>query len=47
MKPGIFLMFWGLITLAFRLGDGLAILLTLMGFLIMMYYIDELDDKDE
>jgi hypothetical protein len=43
MRTGIIALFLGLITLGLRLGDVFGIGLTLAGFLIIMYYIDEIE----
>ena len=43
MKAGIIALFLSLITLGLRLGDAFSIGLTLVGFLIIMYYIDEIE----
>jgi hypothetical protein len=42
MKAGIIMLFLGLVTLALRRGDAFGVGITLVGFLIILYYIDEI-----
>lgn len=47
LKVSIFIIFWILLTIAIRMGDVVAMLLSVTGFLLLYTFAEELEEREK